>query len=271
MKKNRAAWSILHWLVATMFLARVATAIDAAEWQLHSSHPPNKSGMWTYGIDLDAWMLAHDALRGEVHDFEWALETLLAQRKPLSRRQTRAMRRWWHGHLIHMRSHHRNEDKIVKAFIQQRFAYPDFMEMDHVQIERHLNIISGLIRWLASARSNDERKEIIDRLQKVFQRYVHQNLLAHLEAEEEIGIPLTRAFFTPKEVQRMTNRLARNGPRVETGAIVHYVGVTKLNRAMQLQKAPLRRLMWIFILNPRHRYYRRHMLASLNIISQQSR
>ena len=146
------------------------------------------------------------------------------------------------------------------------------METDHAQIERHLNIISGLIRWLASARLNDERNEIIGLLQKAFQRYVHQDLLPHLDAEEQIGIPLTRVYFTPKEVQKMTNRLARKGPRVETGAIVHYVGVAKLKCALQQQKAPLRRLMmWIFILNPRHCYYRRQMLASLNIISQQPR
>jgi hypothetical protein len=264
--------SILLWvLIASLFLARLATGLDAAEWQVQSMHPPNKAGTWTFGIDMDAWTLAHDALRGEVHDFEWALEAVLAQQQPISRRQARAMRRWWHGHLTHVRSHHCNEDKIVKAFVKQRFLYPDFMETDHVQIERHLTIISGLIRWLSSARSMDERKEIVGRIQKCFQRYVYHDLLPHLQAEEDVGIPLTRAYFTPAEVQRMTNRLARHGPRVETGAIVHYVGVNKLKRAMQLQHAPLPRLAWIFILNPRHCYYRRHMLASLKIISQQSR
>ena len=91
-------------------------------------------------------------------------------------------------------------------------------------------------------------------------------LLPHLVAEEAIGIPLTRAYFTPKEVQRLTNRLARSGPRCETGAIVHYVGPTKLRQAMKLQNAPLQRIAWILILNPRYRYYKRHMLRLLNEI-----
>lgn len=237
----------------------------------HSSwHPPDKTSLWTYGIDMDGWTLAHDALRGEVHDFSQVLEALLAQSDPISNRQVCAMNRWWRGHLIHMRSHHENEDHVVKAFVRRRFGYPHFMEVDHALIECHLNSISRLIKMLSGrTRTSTDRLQILARLKAALRRY-QDDLLPHLKGEEDVVIRLTRAFFTPNEVQRLTNRLAVIGPRLETGAIVHYVGKDKLKQAMRLQKAPLQRVAWALILCPRYRYYQKHMLASLDVLRQQA-
>lgn len=211
---------------------------------------------------MDGWTLAHDALRGEIRDFQHALD---AASQPISRRQARAMSKWWRGHLKHVHSHHTNEDRIVKAFVQRRFAYPEFMDEDHEEIEHHFDAISKYMRDLYIARNDHDRMVAFVQLKRAFAEYA-DCLLPHLLAEEAIGIPLTRAYFTPKEVQRMTNHLARIGPRVETGAIVHFVGPSKLKRAMQLQNAPLQRIAWTFILNPRYRYYKRHMLRLLDEI-----
>jgi hypothetical protein len=214
---------------------------------------------------MDGWTLAHDALRGEVYDFSEALDVINSRQasSPISHAQARAMNKWWQGHLKHMQSHHTNEDRIVKAFVKRRFEYPDFMEEDHEQVEHHFDAISKLMRRLYIARNNHDRMRAFVQLRSAFQDYL-DCLLPHLLAEEAIGIPLTRAYFTPTEVQRMTNHLARIGPRVETGAIVHYVGAAKLKQAMRLQNAPLQRVAWFLILGPRYRYYKRHMLALLN-------
>lgn len=217
---------------------------------------------------MDGWTLAHDALRGEVYDFIDALEAMNYRQTPISRRQARAIRKWWRGHLKHMQSHHTNEDRIVKAFVQSRFIYPDFMEEDHEQVEHYFDVISNLVKQLYVARTDRDRMEAFQHLRINFVEYT-DCLIPHLLAEEAIGIPLTRAYFTPKEVQRLTNRLARIGPRVETGAIVHYVGASKLKQAMRLQNAPLQRIAWALVLNPRYRYYKRHMLALLNEMKQQ--
>ena len=252
------------WLTANLCLclARAVTARNAAYWQLHPSLPPDKTNLWTYPIEIDGWTLAHDALRGEVYDFSEAINTLHERKQLISGRQARAMRKWWQGHLKHMQSHHKNEDRIVKAFVERRFVYPHFMEEDHVEVEHHFDVISQLMRQLSFARTDHERTGVFLQLRDAFQQY-SDCLLPHLLAEEHIGIPLTRAYFTPKEVQRMTNRLARIGPRVETGAIVHYVGAAKLKRSMRLQNVPLQRVAWTLILNPRYRYYKRRMLVLL--------
>lgn len=219
---------------------------------------------------MDGWTLAHDALRGEVYDFLAVLDTLSTQQEPISHRQARAMNKWWQGHLKHMQSHHANEDRIVKAFVQQRFTYPDFMDEDHEEVEHHFDRLSKLVRRLYVSRTDHDRTDAFSQLRRAFQEYA-DCLLPHLLAEEAIAIPLTRAYFTPNEVQRLTNRLARIGPRVETGAIVHYVGPSKLKRAMTLQHAPFQRVAWALILNPRYRYYKRHMIALLNdIVSTES-
>jgi len=239
--------------------------MNAANWQVSPLHSPDKTSTWTYGIDMDGWTLAHDALRGEVYDFSDALNELHNRQTSISHRQARAMRKWWQGHLKHMQSHHTNEDRIVKKFVQRRFKYPDFMEEDHEEVEHHFEVISNLMRQVYTARTDHDRTETFQHLRIAFEEYA-DCLLPHLLAEEAIGIPLTRAYFTPKEVQRMTNHLARIGPRVETGAIVHYVGASKLKLAMRLQNAPLQRVVWALILNPRYRYYKRHMLALLNEI-----
>lgn len=244
-----------------------ASAMNADNWQLSQSYPPDKTHLWTYGIDMDGWTLAHDALRGEIKDFQHALDTIMEQ--DISRRQVRAMRKWWKGHLTHVQSHHTNEDNIVKAFVKRRFSYPEFMQDDHEEIEHHFRVISDVIRQVYIARNDHDRMEALVKLKKAFEEY-SDCLLPHLLAEEAIGIPLTRAYFTPKEVQRLTIRLARSGPRCETGSIVHYVGPAKLRQAMRLQNAPLQRIAWILILNPRHRYYKRHMLRLLNDILVES-
>lgn len=245
-----------------LFSRATVGALNADNWQLFASHPPDKTNLWSYGVDMDGWTLAHDALRGEIFDFWHALK---AASQPLSRRQARAIRTWWQGHLKHVHSHHTNEDRIVKAFVQHRFIYPDFMDEDHEEIENHFDAISQLVRDLYVARNDHDRMEAFVKLKLAFDEYA-DCLLPHLLAEEAIGVPLVRAYFSPKEVQRMTNRLARIGPRVETGAIVHYVGASKLKRAMQLQNSPLQTIAWTLILNPRYRYYKRHMLRLLDVI-----
>ena len=259
----------LQFLLASFSLTTAST-LNAAEWQISPCFPPDKSGTWTFGIDVDGWKLAHDALRGEIRDFQHALNVLEQDQVPPTRQQSRALRRWWNGHVRHTQSHHKNEDRIVKSFVEQRFVYPAFMEDDHVKIDHHLETISELTRRLSSTRAAKDRTKVLKRLREAFEEYVN-DFLPHLQAEEDLGIPLTRAYFSPQEVRGLTNRLASRGPGVETGAIVHYVGREKLNHAMQLQNVPNPRVLWVLILNPRHRYYQRHMLRSLDRITKKSR
>jgi hypothetical protein len=243
-------------------------------YQVQPKYRPDKSSTWTYGLDADGWMIAHDALRGEVSDFELALNE---SNHRISHSQTMAIQKWWNLHLKHMQSHHRNEDKIVKRFVSRRFIYPEFMENDHILINAHLVAINNVITELVNTTTNiiagnenwdsEVRLPTVMKLQLAWKAYM-DDLLPHLKAEEDICIPLMRAYFTMSQVHRLSRRLAQSGPRVETGAIIHYSGRERVLAVMEAQNIPvaLQMIAWALILGPRHGYYQREMIHHLETI-----
>jgi hypothetical protein len=260
--------------------------------QIHDKYPPNMTSTWTYGVKHDGWWIAHEALRGEVNDFQMALESLVSS--PLTSTATSAtaftdrsvvviaMQTWWRGHLKHMHSHHRNEDRIIKRFATQRFRWPDFIETDHEDILQRLDAIDTLVHRIveigtsvmSSSLNNGSISPPSDNfvmcmveLKSLWTDY-NQVILQHLDQEEEVCIALMRAYFHPKHVQRMQHRLGMMGPAIEMGAIVHYVGEVGMKESMKAQKTP--RMMevigWNLILKPRHRHYMKAMVKQLDIL-----
>jgi hypothetical protein len=253
----------------TLSNAQTETLFDPTDptYQVQPRYRPDKTSTWTYGLELDGWKMAHDALRGEVHDFQTALDGLTNSTMHVSAAQITALQKWWILHLKHVQSHHRNEDKIVKKFVSQRFVYPDFMEKDHPRIDVHLEEIGDIVDLLLRTTDAHERGSLLAQLTLAWTAYA-THLLPHLQAEEDVCIPLMRAYFTMPQVHRLANRLAQTGPRVETGAIVHYVGKERVLAVMEAQKlpGPLRKVAWLLILGPRYRYYQRQMVQMLDIL-----
>lgn len=48
------------------------------------------------------------------------------------------------------------------------------------------------------------------------------NMKPHLVYEEEQGLPLMRAYFTPKEIEPIVQEVVKNGPKHEIGALVYW-------------------------------------------------
>ncbi|KAI2498126.1 Hemerythrin HHE cation binding domain [Fragilaria crotonensis] len=263
-------------------------------YQIHDKYPPVMTSTWTYGVQHDGWWIAHEALRGEVNDFQMALESLVsipsASTVPAATAVTDhsvvviAMQKWWRGHLKHMHSHHRNEDRIIKRFATQRFRWPDFVENDHQEILQRLDAIDTLVQRIveigtsvASSTGSDNTDRIsppsdnivtcITELKSLWTDY-NRVILQHLDQEEEVCIALMRAYFHPKHVQRMQHRLGMMGPAVEMGAIVHYVGEVGMKESMKAQKTPriMEAIGWNLILKPRHRHYVKAMVNQLEIL-----
>jgi hypothetical protein len=63
----------------------------------------------------------------------------------------------------------------------------------------------------------------IDTLLTVWIDY-EDNMKPHLLFEEEQGLPLMRAYFTPKEIEPIIQEIVKNGPRHEIGAICYWSG-----------------------------------------------
>jgi hypothetical protein len=242
-------------------------AFDPADYQLHAHFPPNKTATWTYGIGYDGWLLAHKGLRGELQDFAEALESMLSQTSvTVEKAQKQALQKWWRGHLKHMTSHHRNEDSIAKKFAEKRFRWPDFVEMDHEEINRHIESIKPLIQFIVRDSSSISMGHIVQ-LRTLWKDY-HAIVARHLDQEEDVCITLMRAYFTQQQVQRMQHRLAMMGPRVEMGAIAYYVGFQVLEESTVAQKTP-KILRWVgisLILKPRHWFYLKTMVKQLEVM-----
>lgn len=259
-------------------------------YQIQSKYPPNMTSTWTYGLEYDGWWIAHEALRGEVLEFQMALESLSrsASSLPATNENTdhrvlvRKMQKWWRAHLKHMHSHHRNEDRIVKSFATQRFRWPEFIEADHHDISQLLDKIDRLVQRIVKVGTSvpstttksgsisppsDSIISCMAELRSIWDDY-HQVVFRHLAQEEEVCIALLRAYFHPNQVQGMQHRLAMMGPRVEMGAIVHYVGEDCLKASMKAQRTPrvMELIGWNFILKPRHGYYMNTVVKQLEIL-----
>jgi hypothetical protein len=236
-------------------------------YQVNEKFPPNMTATWTYGIEHDGWWIAHQALRGELQDFSNALASLVSF--GITQQQVVALRKWWKGHLKHMHSHHFNEDKIAKKFSSQRFRWPDFIEVDHEDVLQRLSSIEKLVQNVVNSSSTQpgEVASHVEKLNSTWGDY-HRIVSRHLDQEEEICIALMRAYFNQNQVQRMQQRLAMMGPRVETGAIVYYVGEEYMKESMRMQKTPklVQAIGWNFILKPRYRFYTKTMVKQLEIL-----
>jgi hypothetical protein len=70
----------------------------------------------------------------------------------------------------------------------------------------------------------------------------HQTLmLPHLKEEEDIGLPLYRAYFTPKEgaviVQKIIAGSKAKKPKFEFGSFIYVLGVEKFRNEFMVQES----------------------------------
>ena len=48
-------------------------------------------------------------------------------------------------------------------------------------------------------------------------------MLPHLKHEEDVLLPLLRAYFTHKDVAPIVKEIVANGPNVEMGSFIHFM------------------------------------------------
>ena len=130
--------------------------------------------------------------------------------------QILSIKTWWNSHSIHIHEHHSNEDNYFNPFIRQRINYPDKLETDHEQLIEHMDKIETVI-------NNLSKNDSVDELLSLWNEYSDKMLL-HLLEEENIGLPLVMAYFTPKEVSKVTSEFAKKGDKCAIGSFIHWMG-----------------------------------------------
>ena len=79
---------------------------------------------------------------------------------------------------------------------------------DHKELEAMLEKMGGMVKDMQEGGNCDE-------LAKLLQEY-ETMMLPHLKHEEDLGLPLMRAYFTPKEVAPKIQEIISHGPKVNS-------------------------------------------------------
>ena len=157
--------------------------------------------------------LAHNALRGEMTAFRQALQAAKA-RGPLKQWEVTALQVAADAHLEHIHAHHQNEDHLFGPEFEKRFQFQTKVEEDHkIQLAKIVKL-EKLVKELKEGGT-------VDSILTTWIDY-EDYMLPHLIMEEEQGLPLMRAYFTPKEIAPIIAEIIKNSPKHELGALVHW-------------------------------------------------
>lgn len=200
--------------------------VDATDpiYQKDPAFKPDKAGLWKNPESSDGWVHAHNAVRYEIGEMKRVIVALTAggngsSSTVLASWQVDALQAWWSGHEKHVHEHHVNEDDIFNPVMRTRIVYPDKLEADHVDLIAAMDAIAHEIRSLQPG-------DTLDGLRPLWLHY-ESLMLPHLHEEEQVGLPLARAYFTPKEIEAITAKILKNSDPVSLGSFVHVLGHKK--------------------------------------------
>jgi hemerythrin-like domain-containing protein len=191
-------------------------------YQVSDKFKPDKESTWTFPMNNDGWMHAHDSIRGEMKDIQQMLIAIKERKVPLKDWEVKALTCVFSAHFIHIHAHHSNEEIFVMPELQKRIKIPDKLEDDHVELMKKINELESIMN---SIKVNDFLDDSM--LVQKFSEY-HSTMLLHLKEEEFVCLPLMRAYFTHKEMTQVIQKFMPKSPKVETGSFVYYyIGQTK--------------------------------------------
>ena len=188
------------------------TAFDPTDpkYQVKEEFKPDKEGTWHYPAEEDGWMKAHNAIRAELDLLQDCFEAVLSRGGRLEKWEIECLQQVFDAHNLFLHEHHTSEDKILAPALAERFKYPEKLTDDHDAIVDALAVLKSKIGCLEAGVS---RKESMEDILTEFKAY-KSNLKAHLKEEEDIGLPLLRAYFTPAEYMKIVQKIMQGAPKV---------------------------------------------------------
>ncbi|CAB9524863.1 expressed unknown protein [Seminavis robusta] len=195
------------------------------QYQASKSFLPDKESLWKFPQEHDGWVHAHNAIRGEMQTIEDCFRVIQSRSKKqpqLQNWEAAALRTVFDAHVNFVHVHHTNEDDIITPWLATRVNLPSKLTDDHAHIVRDMKSIQTRIHGL---KGGDNRDTSMAALLTLWKPYT-VTMREHLQEEEDIGLPLLRAYFTPKELLRTVMKLSKkesSNPLV-TGTFVHHMG-----------------------------------------------
>lgn len=183
-------------------------------YQADPAYLPDKTHLWKAPAEHDGWVHAHNAIRYEIGELKRVIEALGST--ALVEWQVTSVQAWWACHETHVHEHHSNEDDYLNPVLRKRINYPEKLEADHVELVAAMDAIGAAVRALGPGAT-------LTRLYPLWLRY-ESLMLPHLFEEEQVGLPLARAYFTPQEIEKVTSQFLKTGDPVALGSFVHVMG-----------------------------------------------
>ncbi|KAJ1451106.1 hypothetical protein M885DRAFT_530575 [Pelagophyceae sp. CCMP2097] len=239
-----------------------------AKWAVDASaFPPDKASTWAHPPEADGWTLAHNSLRQELDLFSAALAATAARNAGTAPAawEVDCLRRWWKAHHAHVQTHHANEDDLFNPFLREKIALPQKLDADHTVLVDNMAKIDALV----AAVSTESATGVKDLL-ACWDTYAGL-MKSHLLEEEHIGIPLMRAFFTPKEVSPIIQKIVGSvtAPKEEMGSFIYFLTEAKFrNEFMKQEGIPF--FVWYLDFKAKLNYYETNVAAQIDALKSGS-
>ena len=89
-------------------------------------------------------------------------------------------------------------------------------------------------------------------------------MLPHLKEEENVSLPLTRAYFTPKEFEPFTKAVIKKSPKMELGSVIHSMGVDEFRIFMKREAIPS--FLWYLVFQGKYKTFVRDFVENIEAV-----
>ena len=178
---------------------------------------PDKEALWKYPAISDGWFRIHNTIRAEMGKFR-AMLVRVSQETVMQDWQIDALKMYWKGHFQIVHTHHGHEENLFNPMLKERVELPAKLEKDHEQILKLMNKVDDEVAKISSGAGSTLQPVL-----KAFDKYA-PDMKNHLTEEENICVPLIRAYFEPKTVGDKVAQIMKKMPKTEMGAFVHHQG-----------------------------------------------
>lgn len=150
-----------------------------------------------------------------------------------------------------------NEDDIFVPELIKRFVYPKNLETDHEILADQLKEIEKKIELLKVGGT-------IDDLLETWIAY-ETMMLPHLQQEEEIGLPLMRAYFTKEDMAPIIQKLVAHSPAFETGSLI-YFDTPQRFRSDFMKNEGIPSFVWYIDFRSKHKLFTKAFVDNLEAV-----
>ena len=89
----------------------------------------------------------------------------------------------------------------------------------------------------------------------------------HLQEEEDLGLPLYRAYFTQKDTAPLVKKLVDHSPKQLLGSIIYFDGVDSFRSSFMKQEG-IPGFVWYIALKPKYTSFVKHFVTTVDALKK---